>query len=223
MKCPHCLEGIHENWTKVAVLGGDADVAAGREFETMTCPECGRHIVQLKTFRYAGGGVRVAAHRRFVHPIATSRAIPPELEGEYATDFREACAVLPLSPKASAAISRRLLQHVIREQAGIKKRNLDEEINELLAANVLPADLAEDLDAIRQIGNFSAHPIKSTETGTVVEVEEGEAEWLLDLLEELLDVYFVRPKKRAAKRDALNKKLEDVGKPELKVKAEPEG
>jgi hypothetical protein len=29
---------------------------------------------------------------------------------------------------------------------------------------------------VRTIGNFAAHPIKSTSTGTIVDVEPGEAE-----------------------------------------------
>ena len=32
--------------------------------------------------------------------------------------------------------------------------------------------------------NFAAHPIKSMHTGEVIEVEPGEAEWLLDTLED---------------------------------------
>ena len=51
----------------------------------------------------------------------------------------------------------------------------------------LPSSLADNVDAVRQVGNFAAHPIKSTSIGEIVEVEENEAEWLLDVLEELFD------------------------------------
>jgi hypothetical protein len=44
----------------------------------------------------------------------------------------------------------------------------------------------------------------------------GEAEWLLDVLEGLFDFYFVQPALLKAKRDALNKKLKDAGKPAMK-------
>jgi hypothetical protein len=47
-------------------------------------------------------------------------------------------------------------------------------------------------------------------------VELGEAEWNLDVLESLFDFYFVQPARAKAKRDALNKKLADAGKPPLK-------
>jgi hypothetical protein len=66
------------------------------------------------------------------------------------------------------------------------------------------------------IGNFAAHPLKSTNTGAIVEVERGEAEWLLDVLESLFDFYFVRPAQLAAKRAALDQKLGEAGKPPMK-------
>jgi hypothetical protein len=36
----------------------------------------------------------------------------------------------------------------------------------------------ESIDAVRNIGNFAAHPQKSTATGEILEVEFGESEWL---------------------------------------------
>jgi hypothetical protein len=76
--------------------------------------------------------------------------------------------------------------------------------------------LAEAVDAVRVIGNFAAHPIKSKSTGEIVDVEAGEAEWLLDTLEGMFDFYFVQPLLLQKKKDARNKKLAEVGKPPLK-------
>jgi hypothetical protein len=53
--------------------------------------------------------------------------------------------------------------------------------------------------------------IKDTNTGEIVDVELGEAEWTLNVLEELLVFYFIQEPKSAARRDALNKKLKDSG------------
>lgn len=68
---------------------------------------------------------------------------------------------------------------------------------------------------MRNIGNFAAHEIKSKITGAIVEVETGEAEWNLDVLESLFDFYFVEPSKAAVRKAALNKKLREAGKPEI--------
>ncbi len=62
-------------------------------------------------------------------------------------------------------------------------------------------------------GNFAAHPMKSQLTGLILDVEPGEAEWTLDVLEELFDFYFVLPAVIQKKKDAFNKKLQDAGKP----------
>ncbi len=212
MICPHCGIGTSPLFRPAAI--GNAH---GIPFHTQTgnCSECGDLIVMGV---WVVGGEESSEILLF--PTGPrSRPIPPEVTGEYAQDFREASIVLEFSPKASAALSRRLVQHILREKAGITKRNLDEEIEEVIAQGHLPPDLADDLDMIRTVGNFAAHPIKSTSTGEVVEVEPGEAEGLLDVLEELLDYYFVRPARRAEKRAKLDAKLTEAGKPPLKTSA----
>ena len=98
----------------------------------------------------------------------------------------------------------------------IKKRNLDMEIQEVLDSKILPSHTADALDAVRQIGNFATHPQKSTNTGEILDVEEGEAEWSLDVIESLFDHCFVQPAILKKKREELNKKLKDAGKPLLK-------
>ena len=76
--------------------------------------------------------------------------------------------------------------------------------------------MAKSVEAIRVIGNFAAHPVKSTNSGTVVDVEPGEAEWLLEVLEGLFDFYFVQPAVLKKKREALEAKLKEAGKPPRK-------
>jgi hypothetical protein len=68
------------------------------------------------------------------------------------------------------------------------------------------------VDAIRNIGNFAAHPMKSKTSGEVLPVEPGEAEWNLDALDALFDFFFVQPETIRKKREALNQKLDQAGK-----------
>jgi hypothetical protein len=152
-----------------------------------------------------------------VHPRAPSRTpLPDDVPESFARDYREACLVLADSPKASAALSRRCLQNLLREKAGVKHSDLSKEIDEVIHSGALPSQLVEGLDAVRNIGNFGTHPIKSTNTGEIVDVEPGEAEWSLDLLEGLFDFYFVQPAILQRKKDALDQKLMDAGKPPMK-------
>lgn len=156
-------------------------------------------------------------YKALVYPRGISRVpLSNDVPDTLAQDYREACLVLTDSPKASAALSRRSLQHLLREEAKVKPKNLADEIQQVLDSKQLPSHLADAIDAVRNLGNFSAHPIKSTSSGEIVDVEPGEAEWLLDTLEGLFDFYFVLPAQQKAKRDKLNQKLKDAGKPEMK-------
>ena len=77
----------------------------------------------------------------------------------------------------------------------------------------MPTNLVESLHALRQIGNFAAHPIKIQNTGEIVDVEPGEAKWSLDTLEGVFDHCFIQPAVLQRIRDDLNAKLKAAGKP----------
>ena len=96
--------------------------------------------------------------------------------------YREACLVLADSPKASAALSRRCLQHLLRDAAQVKHQDLSREIQEVLDSHNLPSTLAKQIDTIPTIGNFAAHPIKATATGEITDVEPEETKWTLQVL-----------------------------------------
>ncbi len=114
---------------------------------------------------------------QLVRPKVASRTpVPKEVPKEFSCDYNESCMVFADSPKASAALSRRCLQHILREKAGVKKDDLANEIQQVIDSRQLPSHLADSLDAVRNIGAFAAHPIKSKTTGEIVEVEPGEAE-----------------------------------------------
>jgi Domain of unknown function (DUF4145) len=125
--------------------------------------------------------------------------------------------VLADSAKASAALSRRCLQHLLRDQERTKAKDLVLQIDEVLEKNKLPSHISTVIDAVRHVENFAAHPIKSKSTGEIVEVEPGEAELNLEMLEALFDFYFVQPAKTKQRIDALNAKLTDAGKPPIKT------
>lgn len=220
MKCPHCIVDFHDH-PEGSTVGEDDD---GRwTLIKRTCPNCNRLVLQLgfQQWRRSPNGQLTLAKDytsvTLVRPKASSRPpVSPEVPTEFAGDYREACLVLPDSAKASAALSRRCLQHILRERAGVKKGDLATEIQQVIDGGRLPSHLAESLDAIRNIGNFAAHPIKSQTSGEIVDVEPGEAEWNLDVIESLFDFFFVQPALLQKKRAALNKKLADAGKPPMK-------
>jgi len=194
-----------------------------------TCPACQRIILNLQNgnpnsaVRGTSGGQRTFARinapnsDRLVRPKGSNRSpVAAEVPKKFAGDYGEGCLVLADSPKAAAALERRCLQNLLREVAGVKPGNLADEIQEVMDSGKLPSDLNESIDAVRNIGNFAAHPMKSKQSGEILDVLPGEAGWTLDVLEDLFDFYFVRPAHRQKKRDALNQKLSEAGKPAMK-------
>lgn len=221
MKCPHCLVEFHDEPEQV-VLGKDVDGGWAIVRQLCPNPDCKRLIFylirgHLLSTPARGDYFEVVEEHRLVRPKGSNRPPPsPHVPKEFAEDYKEACLVLPDSPKASAALSRRCLQHLLREVAKVKAGNLSDEIQEVIDSGKLPSHLLDSIDAIRNIGNFAAHPIKSEKSGEIVPVEPGEAEWNLDVLESLFDFYFVQPAITKRKRAELNKKLKDAGKKEMK-------
>ncbi|HMG42862.1 MAG TPA: DUF4145 domain-containing protein [Acidimicrobiales bacterium] len=130
-----------------------------------------------------------------------------------ARDFEEAAAVVGISARASAALARRCLQQTLVDHLGAAGGDLNKQIDAI--SSQLPSHVQDALHALRNIGNFAAHPIKVNTAGDVVDVESGEADWTLEVLEQLFDLVFVAPAKAAARTAALNKKLASAGKPTI--------
>ena len=221
MKCPHCAVKNHAEAQWVP-LKEDSEGQWGIEQYLCPNPVCNKMIFYLVMgsykVDYRGSliGFDEIQKRFLVHPKGSNRPpVPPQVPQKSADDYVEACIVLPDSPKASAALSRRCLQNLLREVAKVKPGNLADEIQQVIDSRI-PSYLVEVIDAVRNIGNFAAHPFKSEKSGEILPVEPTEAEWNLDVLEALFDFYFVQPDVVRKKRAALDQKLKEVGKKPMK-------
>ena len=120
--------------------------------------------------------------------------------------------ILRDSPNASAALGRRCLQNVIRKKAGIQKKTLHDEIEELISQPSFPSSIAELLHSTRELGNFAAHATNNVSTGEIIDVDPEEAAWLLNVLDAMFDFYFVAPAKNQKRLQATQEKLKSAGK-----------
>lgn len=222
MKCPHCLVAFHDAEVKVLVA---QDIEGHWYIHRSICPNCNRSVLFLSLLAtierpFPSGAIQHTnefVSRALIRPKGISRTpIPSEVPDDIAEDYLESCLVLADSPKASAALSRRCLQNLLRNAANVTPGNLAFEIQQVLDSRALPTPLADSIDAIRNIGNFAAHPLKSQQSGDILPVNEGEAEWNLDVLEMLFDFYYVKPAIIAKKKAELNAKLAAAGKPPMK-------
>lgn len=210
MKCPHCGVVFHDNQQGQKVLYALQYIAA--HVQTSKCPACTRWIIKMK---FPGSDDYTQ-----VFPVGSTRGpVPPEVPKHIAGDYVEAVRVLPFSPKASAALSRRCLQAVLHDM-DYKDRDLAREIdlvmNESDPKKAIPHSLREVIDAVRNFGNFSAHPINEVTTLQIIEVEPHEAEWCLEVVEEAFAHFYIRPAQARARKAALNAKLASANKPPAK-------
>lgn len=164
-------------------------------------PECNasttfvRFYVRNEEQRYAEKVLgKLHIEQRLIPP---SRAkVFPEYVPEFVRDdYREACEIESTSPKASAALSRRCLQSIIRDYYGVSKARLIDEIN-ALEGHVEP-QVQQAFHALREIGNVGAHPERDPRL--IVDVEPGEATAMIDLIELLIDETYVAKHLRDAK------------------------
>ncbi len=228
MECPHCLKTIyvegrtHFNFNSRAAGIALVDYAGhdGRRhwwLEKIVCPACREFIISVV---FSDGTVE--DHRRPtpskfpdeateqkipVWPRHTGRPpVPAEVPDEFKRDYHEACLVLADSPNASAALSRRCLQFILKEKLGAPGDNLHKEICWAIASGGLPSSIVDLLDVPRKIGNRAAHPTLS-DAGMIVDVEQWEAEWCLEVIEALYDQIFVLPARNSERLERLGRAL----------------
>ncbi len=163
------------------------------------CPACHKVIVQV---------VDGEQSRLVVPRNGTRRPIHPTVPSELRESYEEAVLVVDTSPKASAALARRCLQTLLVFR-GAKKSDLVDQLAEVYTT--LPGYVQTFVDNIRKLGNLAAHAKTSKSTGEIVPVEPSEAEWMLELLEELFDHYYAKPAEAATRQAALTAKFADAG------------
>lgn len=228
MKCPYCLENFNAATNTQVLFDGSRGKANDRTYSITTTicsnQSCRRRIIFLDSVYYpdnrgmpAGFIEPPRSNRRMIVPRNEARpgVVLDDITKGYISDYQEAVDVLPISAKSSAALSRRLLQSVLRDEAHVAHSNLYNEIGQVIDQGGLPSRIATMLDAVREVGNFAAHPIKSTNTGEIVDVEPGEAEVTLDVIELLFDHFFTAPRVAQERIDAINAKLSEAGKPTI--------
>lgn len=225
MICLHCNTAFFEEWIKESAIVWNDKEKIGQSIAYTACPNCSKLMVKIiegevdedtQNFYIDENENYVLTGEFYIYPPKNKFEYSEDVPVQYQEDLREAEAVLKLSPKSSATLTRRLLQKVFNEELKINHSNLSKQIDVFLEDKKVPAHISKSVDAIRNIGNFSAHPLKETNTGEIVDVEEGEAEWSIEVIKFLFDYLFIQPKRIERQRNELNAKLRSLGKPEMK-------
>jgi hypothetical protein len=61
------------------------------------------------------------------------RSLDPQVPPEYRKDYLEAAAILDISPRMSAVMSRRVLAELLKKYAGLKQRGLEAQVDAFIA------------------------------------------------------------------------------------------
>jgi hypothetical protein len=182
-------------------LGNKEKVELWLQTTAVVCPnfDCREYTIDaslVKTEREYEGAPLKASKRPLANwklrPRSSAKPLPAYIPRPIVDDYEEACLVLGDSPKASATLSRRCLQGVIRDFWKISKGRLVDEIN-ALQGQIDPSTWAA-IDAVRSIGNIGAHMEK--DINLIVDVEAGEAELLIQLLETLFKEWYINRHER---------------------------
>lgn len=121
-------------------------------------------------------------------PASYAKIFPTYIPESILADYQEACLIRDLSPKASATLSRRCLQGMIRDYWKVQnKPNLFEEINAIKDKIEPSAFLA--IDAVRSLGNIGAHMEK--DINLILDVDPEEAQLLIKLIENLFKEWYI--------------------------------
>jgi hypothetical protein len=203
--CPYCnqvatLQKVNTSFSRHQFNNENKDGLLGLSSQVIVCPnsKCKQYVITalLYKLQYNPQGddkiIPPALETWNLKPASSAKPFPDYIPAAILADYKEACLIVALSPKASATLARRCLQGMIRDFWGIKKARLIDEINALEGKTDSTTWAA--IDAVRKIGNVGAHMEKDIDV--IIDVEPQEAQLLIGLIEVLLDEWYVHRHER---------------------------
>lgn len=207
--CPHCQRHV----TITNTISGNHTTlyhenAYGRHtldstFIVCPNPECKKFTLETslhESVRGPGGESLGKLVKRWrLIPPSDAKAFPDYIPQPLIDDYIEACQIKNASPKASATLSRRCLQGIIRNFWGVKPGRL---VDEIEAIKDKTDHLTwEAIDTVRKIGNIGAHMEK--DINLIIDVDPNEAELLINLIETLFQDWYVNREERKKRLEAI--------------------
>ena len=212
MECPGCNTDFNDDW--------DDFLFSRNEVNISICPVC--HLRHVEVYVYGADSrykdeftssvafketsvgntpiVEVAfdcqelymlpkiAFDYYKTPVV--KGIPASVPEDLAKDCREAHRILTESPRSSALLARRILEKILKDH-GHKQGTLNAQLGSLANSKELSSIDIDKLHAVRNLGNVAAHYTENSQT--LLDVQPGEAELCLQIVDELFTHYYVNP------------------------------
>jgi hypothetical protein len=201
--CPHCERAVtisyersSDNLHTLHIKNAEGRRSLFTRYFVCPNPKCERFTLTAALHESVrlNGDEKLGSVIQHWNLIPDSRAknFPDYIPKAVLDDYREACLIQNLSPKASATLARRCLQGMIRDYWEVKPGRLVDEI-----ATIQPQvdPLTWDaIEAVRKIGNIGAHMEKDIDV--IVDVDPKEANLLIELIETLVREWYMNREER---------------------------
>lgn len=164
-------------------------------------PKCRQQTISLDVYQYFSSNHTFGKKIYSWHlkPESEAKPFPEYIPVQLLNDYQEACLIKTKSPKASATLSRRCLQGMIRDFWGITKERLIDEINAL--QDKVDSTTWQAIDSVRHVGNIGAHMEK--DVNLIIDVDEEEAGLLIWLIETLFEEWYIAKHDKELKMKAI--------------------
>lgn len=208
--CPHCEHAVTISEGRITGEEHTLYISNfdGRRTLTTTfivCPnqECRKFTLTATLYESAYGGQReqlgTMLQEWALIPPSAAKHFPEYVPQAIREDYLEACLIRDFSPKASATLSRRCLQGILRDFWNVKPGRLVDEIAQI-NDKVDPVTW-NAIEAVRKLGNIGAHMEK--DINVIVDVDPEEAALLIGLVETLLKEWYVAREQRRVRMSAV--------------------
>lgn len=179
----------------------DGFLALVTRITTCPSPQCKEYEIKAALYKASNASLPTGNPMLEwqLRPQSNAKPFPQYIPKPLRDDYTEACTIRDLSPKASATLSRRCLQGIIRDYWGIKKARLIDEVHELNGH--VDSATWQAIDSVRSIGNIGAHMEK--DINVIVDVEPEEAQLLIGLIEILFKDWYIARHERQAHLDGI--------------------
>ena len=212
-RCPHCHHDVtiseerhsHQRHT-LTIQNADGRRSLLTTFVVCPNPECKRFTLSASLWH--SSRPPTAAQEVFGEMIEKWRLMPSSMAKAYdsnivpaviLSDYEEAAAIVDLSPKASATLSRRCLQGILRDFWKAKPGRLVDEIDEIKSK--IDGVTWNAIDGVRKLGNIGAHMEK--DINVIVDVDPNESALLVSLVETLIEEWYIGRAEREARMNSI--------------------
>ncbi|MGL4576178.1 MAG: DUF4145 domain-containing protein [Burkholderiaceae bacterium] len=210
--CPHCERAVTISDQRYStgrhtlyITNNDGRHSLLTRYFVCPNPDCQRFTLTASlhtsepTLHNGHEHIGAQLHHWNLIPDSRAKRFPAYIPQAILDDYSEACLIRDKSPKASATLSRRCLQGIIRDFWKVKPGRLVDEIDAI--KNQVDTLTWDAIDALRKLGNIGAHMEK--DINLIVDVDPNEAELLIDLVETLLRDWYVEREERKARMGSL--------------------